>query len=106
MNIQDEIKKLMQENGVSYRDVAEKWRCSFQNVWQRLNNRPAPAFYAMRKILNAFDYDFEFQALEPGALDSMDKAAFLESMEETETSYSDVEAMLAAMKIGIAIVRK
>ncbi len=102
----DEIKRLMAENGLTYREVAKEMGCTYQNVWERLNNRPNVAFCSLRKILNAFGYDFDLVALEPGALDAVDQAAFFEAMEEKELPFTSASDLLAAMKVGINIVEK
>lgn len=103
ISIQNDIKKIMSDNGITYRQIAEKMGCTYQNVWNKLNNRPEPTFTALRHIVNAMGYDFGVLPDEPDGGTHVDAESIFRSAEEADMSYSSVVALLEASKVHIFI---
>ncbi|MCD7866819.1 MAG: helix-turn-helix domain-containing protein [Clostridiales bacterium] len=107
MNITEFIKTKMDEQGITYEQLAaEAGVGSRQNLWDKLNRREQPNFGTVKKILAGLGYDIVIQKDPEATEDVGDRnlARFFQVANEEQVSFDCVEKLLGTM--GYEIILK
>lgn len=102
-NIAEVIKMYMEDNRISYDDVAKKIGWSRQNLWDKLNKRSEPNLESMKKIADGLGFTFKLaKTNEPDK--TKEAAALFEAVEMVQISYSDVEKILNSVGYSLIFI--
>lgn len=102
IDIQEVLKIEMKSRSLSYADIAKATGKTTQAVWDKLNARSTPSFAGIAMIAAAMDLRLIIRRKDGAPLD-FDAEKLLGAVELTEIAYSDLERILDAMNLEIAL---
>lgn len=96
MNIMDKIRGWMQEEELTYEELATRIGWSRQNLWLKMNKSVCPNFDTVRKIAEAMGHEMTVRPLDevPAEVNLQDLYAVAE---EQQVSFDVIEEMLRAI---------
>lgn len=105
MDIREQLKKIISDKGLTYREVGALCGWSGQNVWIKLNEVDCPNYETVARILRAIGMNIRIDAVEqPVILDPDARALQIEDItKDQQVSFEVVEQLAKSLGYDLII---